>query len=491
MKKVIPCILCVVLLMQVLIITVFAAEITLDLSASSGYAKDDITISGVYTSNTWITVKALDSDNGAVFLKPIETDADGNYSTTFVVPEIDAGTLTIVAGVGSDVANMEFVVKQAVSGDDDEDTGGGDDTTGDDEDTKGEESTVSDENGNTITSTIEETENGYDITIGGDDFGQITGGSVKIVTQFVEITFDKTATAYISDTAGSGSIVLSIVNADTSALSNEAQELIGDRPAYEFKLTAGDSDLSTFGGGLAYVTIPYEPEDGEDVNRIVIYYITDDGELSVMTDSNYDGTSINAKFSTGHFSVYAVGYNEVSFDDVSEDSWYYNAVTFCAAREITTGTGDNLFSPNATLTRGQFLVMLMRAYGIEAEEDATDNFDDAGDTYYTGYLSAAKRLEITNGVGNNLYAPESKITRQDMFTLLYRALDVLGEWPEADTSATLSDFSDADAISDYAEQAMEAFVSSGIVSGSDGELDPLGNSTRAQMAQVLYNLLGL
>ena len=279
------------------------------------------------------------------------------------------------------------------------------------------------------------------------------------------------------------------MNADTSALSNEAQELIGDRPAYEFKLNAGGNDLSSFGSGLAYVSIPYTPAGDEDVNRIVIYYITDDGELIVMTDSAYDGTSINARFSTGHFSVYAVGYNNISFNDVSGESWYYDAVTFCAAREITTGTGNDMFSPEATLTRGQFLVMLMRAYGIEAEEDATDNFDDAGDTYYTDYLAAAKSLGITNGIGNNLFAPEAEITRQDMFTLLYRALDVLGELPEADTSETLSDFSDADAISDYAEQAMDAFVLAGIVSGSDGNLNPLGNSMRAQMAQVLYNLL--
>ena len=61
--------------------------------------------------------------------------------------------------------------------------------------------------------------------------------------------------------------------------------------------------------------------------------------------------------------------------------------------------------------------MLMRAYGIEADGDGTDNFDDAGDTYYTGYLAAAKRLGISNGVGSNMFEPESEIARQDMFTL--------------------------------------------------------------------------
>ena len=277
-------------------------------------------------------------------------------------------------------------------------------------------------------------------------------------------------------------------NADKSALSDEARSLIGDRPAYEFSLVAGDTSLATFGGGLAYVSIPYTPADNEDVNRVVIYYITDDGELIVMTDSSYDGTSINAKFSTGHFSVYAVGYNDISFDDVTAADWYYDAVTFCAAREITSGTGNNLFSPDAALTRGQFITLLLRAYGIEVDEDASENYNDAGDTYYTGYLASAKRLGITNGVGDNMFAPEDEITRQDMFTLLYRALGVLEELPDTDGSTSLSDYNDTDDIADYAKDAMETFVTAGIISGSGGKLDPLGGSTRAQMAQVLYNL---
>ena len=88
------------------------------------------------------------------------------------------------------------------------------------------------------------------------------------------------------------------------------------------------------------------------------------------------------------------------------------------------------FSPEASLTRGQFIVMLMRAYNIEVDETLTDNFDDAGDTYYTAYLATAKSLGITSGVGENMFAPEDEITRQDMFTLLYRSLDILGELPE-------------------------------------------------------------
>ncbi|HPE16707.1 MAG TPA: S-layer homology domain-containing protein, partial [Oscillospiraceae bacterium] len=252
-------------------------------------------------------------------------------------------------------------------------------------------------------------------------------------------------------------------------------------------LTAGDTQITDF-GGTATVSIPYTLQSGEDPNAVVVYYIDDSGALNTVR-GRYDSETGTVRFTTTHFSVYAVGYSKVAFDDVAAEAWYHDAVGFCAARGITAGTGGGRFSPDAALTRGEFIVMLMRAYGIGADEDPADNFSDAGDTYYTGYLAAAKRLEISNGVGNNLFAPEQEITRQDMFTLLYRALNVLGELPEADGSAALTDFGDAGMISDYAEAAMETLVAAGIVSGSGGKLDPLGGSTRSQMAQVLYNLL--
>jgi hypothetical protein len=116
--------------------------------------------------------------------------------------------------------------------------------------------------------------------------------------------------------------------------------------------------------------------------------------------------------------------------------------------------------------------MMMRAYEISPDIDPTDNFSDAGSTYYTGYLAAAKRLGITAGVGNNMYMPEKEITRQEMFTLLYNTLKVIGRLPQGNSGKALSDFSDTDKIDSWAEKAMESFVESGIIAGSNGRLNP-------------------
>jgi hypothetical protein len=133
---------------------------------------------------------------------------------------------------------------------------------------------------------------------------------------------------------------------------------------------------------------------------------------------------------------------------------------------------------------------MMRAYGIEPDENSTDNFADSGSTYYTGYLAAAKRLGITAGVGNNMYVPGNQITRQEMFTLLCNALKVIGQLPTGDSGKSLSDFTDAGQIESWAKDAMTLLVKTGTVGGSGGKLTPTGMTTRAEMAQVLYNLLG-
>lgn len=195
-------------------------------------------------------------------------------------------------------------------------------------------------------------------------------------------------------------------------------------------------------------------------------------------------------FTTKHFSLYGVGYNKITFNDVAESTWYSKVVTFIAAREITKGTGDGNFSPEAKLTRGQFMVMLMKAYGIVPDEDAKDNFEDAGDTYYTGYLAAAKRLNISKGVGNNMFEPEKHITRQEMFTMLYNGLKTMGKLPEGNAGKSLSYFEDADSIAPWANEAMQHLVETGIIRGNGGRLNPTGIVTRGEMAQVLYNLLG-
>lgn len=177
------------------------------------------------------------------------------------------------------------------------------------------------------------------------------------------------------------------------------------------------------------------------------------------------------------------------FSDVSTDAWYYPAVDYLTSRNITAGTEAGSFGPNNKVSRGQFIVLLLKAYGIQPEAVGGDNFADAGDAYYTGYLAAAKQLGIASGSGDNRFSPEAEISRQELATLLYRALEVLDRLPSGATTGTLEDYSDAAGIASYAKPAFTALVKAGIIGGNAGKLNPEGTSTRAETAQILYNLL--
>ncbi|MNW12052.1 Endo-1,4-beta-xylanase A precursor [compost metagenome] len=73
---------------------------------------------------------------------------------------------------------------------------------------------------------------------------------------------------------------------------------------------------------------------------------------------------------------------------------------------------------------------------------------------------------------------------------MYRSLVALGELPsEKKKNVALSDFSDAGEIAGYAQEALQALVERGVVTGSNSKLSPKDVTTRAQAAQVIYNLL--
>lgn len=311
--------------------------------------------------------------------------------------------------------------------------------------------------------------------------------ALTVSTPVAAITFDNAAINTISKEAAAD-VKIAASEIDAAGLSEETKAAVGDRPVYNFSVTSGNKTISQFGGNVS-VSVPYTLKAGEDTSSIVIYYINAQGKPELVSNCSFDPATGTIKFTTNHFSQYAVGYNKVSFKDVVADAWYSKAVSFVAARGITTGTGDDNFNPEGKLTRGQFITMVMRAYGINPDENSKDNFADAGSTYYTGYLAAAKRLDITAGIGNNMFAPNKEITRQEMFTLLYYVLKAAGELPQGTAGKTLSSFDDANQVDSWAKDAMTLFVKTGDISGSGGKLAPASTTTRAEMAQVLYNLL--
>ena len=432
------------------------AAVTLSIGDGATCVLDTITVASTGTTTigklpsvckngTYSDVWYTDSSKTTLFTGTTVTGAATLYSYYYTEPTVTPGSSKHSSGGGSGISAPEIT------------------------------KTVS---GNTTTFNIPKAALGLPANGGTDAF--------KVSAADASISFDKGALSTIMDAAGDIKITASKI--DTANLSEETKQLVGDRPVFDFSVTSENKTISQFGGTVT-VSVPYTPATGEDPNAIVIYYINAEGKPEMVSNCVYDSSTGTITFTTDHFSTYAVGYNKVSFNDVAANAWYGDAVSFVAARDITTGTGNGNYSPDTKLTRGQFLVMVMRAYGIEADSTSNDNFSDAGNTYYTGYLAAAKSLGITDGIGNNMFAPEKEITRQEMFTLLYNTLDSIGELPAGTTGNALNSYSDAGEIASWAKDAMTLFVGTGTISGSGNQLNPADTTNRAQMAQVLYNLL--
>lgn len=96
---------------------------------------------------------------------------------------------------------------------------------------------------------------------------------------------------------------------------------------------------------------------------------------------------------------------------------------------------------------------------------------------------------IVTGTGSG-FEPDGQITREQLATILYRYADFLG----LDTSAAgaLSQFSDGDKVSAWAEEAMQWAVGSGLLTGKgNGTVDPTGNATRAEVAAILQRMVAM
>lgn len=179
----------------------------------------------------------------------------------------------------------------------------------------------------------------------------------------------------------------------------------------------------------------------------------------------------------------------VYFADVDTNySWAFHAIDYLANTGVVSGTGNLIYSPGKSLSRADFVLMLYRAYDMEKYAEG-ENFADVPDTaYYADAVRAAHTIGIAEGDENNKFNPSQTLTRQDAMVLLKRTLDRTGlQFAAGD----LSGYTDAGSVADYAVDSVGALVKAGIISGSDGKLNPTAPVTRAEMAVMLYRALHL
>ena len=173
------------------------------------------------------------------------------------------------------------------------------------------------------------------------------------------------------------------------------------------------------------------------------------------------------------------------FTDVKPSDWYYSAVRYARANNFFNGITATTFGANGTLTRGMFVTVLGRMAGVDTADYPGDSgFGDVKNSSYCApYVQWAAKYGITSGAGNGLFLPDATVTRQQMAAFLVRYFDAFQvNYDTGENVTTLPD--DLDKVAPYARDAVTKLWKQGLLNGNGVSFDPEGNATRAQTAVI-------
>ena len=225
----------------------------------------------------------------------------------------------------------------------------------------------------------------------------------------------------------------------------------------------------------ATVTITVTPDKGQELKSLEV--IDQNGNSLPLTDLG------NGKFSfvmpEGKVTIKSE-FGEANafvnpYDDVKPGDWYYSAVEYVTVNGLMNGTGKG-FEPNLATSRAMIWTILARMSGVDTT---------SGGEWY----AIAQRWAVANGVSDGTM-PNGTITREQLAAMLYRYAVSKG-MVKGPATADLSVFADANSVSSYAVEAMQWAVSTGLIGGMDGKLNPQGSATRAQVATMLMRFAEL
>ncbi|MBR5152980.1 MAG: S-layer homology domain-containing protein [Clostridia bacterium] len=175
----------------------------------------------------------------------------------------------------------------------------------------------------------------------------------------------------------------------------------------------------------------------------------------------------------------------IGFTDLMSNHWAAESILWLKENGIVNGTETGAFEPERTVTREEFIKMVILAMGFELADKAIDFTDAESGAWYQNYIATAVENGIVNGVGENRFGIGQNITRQDMTVMIERAMQVSGK--TLTQGNVYNGFADDSRIADYAKGAVKALYESGIIHGKDNNcFEPAGHATRAEAAKIIY-----
>lgn len=255
------------------------------------------------------------------------------------------------------------------------------------------------------------------------------------------------------------------------------------------KLYYGYTNPTKYGGLVSpAISFPASTGSGSISSVTFVPKASYNGTVSV----NYTGTDSKNNTFTGRVDITVTPSTQSKrFTDMGNHGWAAASVDFLYDGGITTGTSATTYGPALNITRGDFILMLYRAFNLSA--NTTDGFKDVpSDSYYAQAIAVAKALGIAQGSDDGRFNPTAPLTREDAMVFLYRTLNRTGRTITSASTSYLNRFSDGSSTSSYAQDSVAALAQAGIIQGdTNGRLNPKGSLTRAEMAVILHRVVTL
>ena len=175
------------------------------------------------------------------------------------------------------------------------------------------------------------------------------------------------------------------------------------------------------------------------------------------------------------------------FRDFDRSAWYAEAVSAAVDNGLLYGKSSTTLDPNGDMTRAEMAAIINRSFGCYKTADISQYKDVSKSKWYYKDVALAVQMGTYNGRSSSAMAPDAPISRQQAMTVVARALELdYDSYSKTDLSA----FSDRSEISNWALPYVRAMVGAVYIHGRGKVLAPQDNITRAEFAQIFYNIIG-
>jgi hypothetical protein len=243
------------------------------------------------------------------------------------------------------------------------------------------------------------------------------------------------------------------------------------------------------------ITLPFDKTKADFTKSAVgLYWLNEQTHRWIQLDNlQVDQANGAVSGTVTHFTKFAVlaselpkppiqPVSEMNFKDI-KGHWAEINIQQLVKLGAINGYPDNTFKPNNSITRAEFVTVIVNAFNLKAQDGKS--FADTSTHWAKSAIATAASLGVVTGYSESSFGPDDLITREQMAAIVIRA----AQMDSADKGLS---FSDSSNVTDWARAALSAATASGLINGyRDGTVKPKANSTRAEAVTVILRALQL